>query len=120
MDDDESIRNMLHRALNIFGYKVCLSCHGTEAIEHYLSAKISGQPFDALILDLFIDNGLNGIETISRLRYIDPDIKAIISSGNTDHPAIVNHKDFGFKAALPKPYSLSELRRSVHILLNEE
>lgn len=117
MDDDEGIRDMLQKALSIFGYKVCLSSHGAEAIDHYLSAKEAGRPFDALILDLFINNGIGGIETISRLRNIDPDIKALVSSGNTDHPAILNHKNFGFKAALPKPYSLNELETAVRKLI---
>ena len=113
MDDDECIREMLLNALSIAGYDVCLSGHGVEAIECFLSAKKTERPFHALILDLSIKNGMDGVETIGRLAGIDPQVKAIVCSGHANHPAMHNPADFGFSGVLPKPFSFEQLRKEV-------
>jgi CheY-like chemotaxis protein len=113
MDDEEFILNLLTHALGICGFKVLASKHGAEAIEFFELAQKAGTPFDALIMDLNIKNGMGGVETISRLLEIDPGVKAIVSSANTNHPAMLNHKAFGFKGLLPKPYSFKELCKEV-------
>lgn len=110
MDDEEPIRDILLQALSRSGYEVCSSSNGAEAIELYRLAKQSGRPFHALIIDLRIKNGMDGLETISRLIDIDPDVKAIVSSGSTDHPAMLNHELYGFRGVLPKPFLFENLR----------
>jgi len=117
MDDEECILNILHNALSAFGYSPFLSRDGGEAIELYLTAVKSGKPFDALIMDLNIKNGMCGEEAISRLLKINPEVKAIVSSAEYDRPAMRNYKDFGFKGILPKPYSLNELKTELNKLI---
>jgi len=119
MDDEECILNVLHHALSAFGYSPFLSRDGGEAIELYLTAVRSGNPFDALILDLNIKKGMCGEEAISRLLKINPEVKAIASSAEYNRPAMHNYKDFGFKEILPKPYSLNELKTLLHKLIHE-
>jgi DNA-binding NtrC family response regulator len=119
MDDDEFMRELLLNALSISGYEVCLSGHGDEAIELYLSAKKTKQPFHALILDLKIKNGMDGVETIGRLTSIDPDVKAIVCSGQVNHPAMHDPADFGFSGVLSKPFSFEQLRNEVGKVIGE-
>jgi len=119
MDDDEFMREMLMSALSSSGHEVCLSGHGVEAIEFYLSAKKTKQPFHLLILDLKIKNGMDGMETIGRLTSIDPDVKAIVCSGEGNHPAMHNPANFGFIGALPKPFSFEQLRDQVDRVIGE-
>ena len=118
MDDEECILNILHHALSAFGYTPFLSRDGGEAIELYFEALKSGNPFDALILDLQIKHGMCGEEAISRLLKINPEVKAIVSSAEYDRPAMRNYKDFGFKGILSKPYSLNQMKTELHKLLN--
>jgi DNA-binding NtrC family response regulator len=120
MDDDEFIREMLRNALSFAGYDVCLSGHGVEAIDFYLSAKKAERPFQALILDLSIKNGMDGMETIGRLTSIDPDVKAIVCSGQTNHPAMRSPVDFGFRGVLRKPFSFDQLREEVDKIMSEQ
>jgi len=120
MDDDEFIREMLLNALSISGYDVCVSGHGVEAIEFYLSAKKSKRPFNALILDLSIKNGMDGVETIGKLTSIDPDVKAIVCSGQANHPAMHDPANFGFCGVLPKPFSFEQLRDEVDKVIGEK
>jgi CheY-like chemotaxis protein len=91
MDDEECILNVLYHALSAFSYTPFLSKNGEEAIELYLTAMKSGNPFDALIMDLNIKKGMCGEEAISRLLKINPDVKAIVSSAEYDRPAMRNY-----------------------------
>lgn len=119
MDDEECILNILHHALSVFGYSPFLSRDGGEMIELYLTALRSGNPFDALIMDLNIKKGMCGEEAISRLLKINPEVKAIVSSAEYDRPAMRNYKDFGFRGILSKPYSLNELKTQLDNIIPE-
>ena len=41
---------------------------------------------------------------------IDPQAKAIVSSGYADDPVMANYADYGFKGIAVKPYTPNELR----------
>jgi len=120
MDDEESIRDLFLKVLGNLGYEVCLSRHGIEAIEHYIYAMNSGRPYDAVIIDLCIINGMGGIETVKRLTSIDPGIKAILCSGSISHPAVRDHKNFGFTGILSKPFPIDKLKTELCRVINEQ
>jgi CheY-like chemotaxis protein len=67
------------------------------------------KPFDAVILDLTIPGGMGGLETIRRLREIDPRVNAAISSGYTTDPIATDFRSAGFKAFIAKPYAIKAL-----------
>jgi DNA-binding NtrC family response regulator len=117
MDDEQALLDLFLGVLSKSGYEVSISRHGDEAIELYTSAMKSGRLFDALIIDLCINNGMGGLETIGRLSAIHPGIKAILCSGNVSHPAVWNHSDFGFSGILRKPFTFDELRTEVDRVL---
>lgn len=48
---------------------------------------------------------MGGVETMKRLLEIDPEVKAIVSSGYSNDEAISNYESHGFSAVLPKPYA---------------
>jgi len=109
----------LKRSGAAYDYNVKSASRALEVIELFNLAQKAGRPFDALIMDLHVKNGMGGVETLSRLLEIDPGVKAMVSSADTNHPAMLNHKSFGFKGLLPKPYSFKELKQEVHSLLLE-
>jgi signal transduction histidine kinase/ActR/RegA family two-component response regulator len=110
MDDEQVIRDVAEQIIRGIGYEPVMASHGIEAIELYKREKTSGERFEAAILDLTVKNGMGGKETLKELIYIDPDIKAIISSGYTDNPAIEQYRDHGFIGAITKPYKANELK----------
>ena len=65
--------------------------------------------FQAVILDATVRGGLGGVETIERLRNIDPQVNAIICSGYSDEAALSQFLSYGFRGALPKPFTRREL-----------
>jgi CheY-like chemotaxis protein len=60
---------------------------------------------------------MGGGETIGKLLEIDPNVKAVVSSGYSDDTALARYRKQGFKAFLKKPYSLNDLRNTLDALL---
>ncbi len=114
MDDDELVRDSLGQMLVNIGYSVELAINGQEAIAIYKNAMLSDHSFDAVIMDLTIPGGMGGKETIVELIKIDPKVKAIVSSGYSYDPIMSNHKDYGFKEVLTKPYM--DIKQLIRIL----
>ncbi len=108
MDDEQMVRDSCSEILDMYGYEVELAKDGGEAIQKYLYAMQNKTPFNFVILDLTVCNGLNAKDAIKRLKELDPSIKAIVSSGYREDPVISNYKDYGFVGVLPKPYSIKE------------
>ena len=98
MDDEEIIRDLTQELLVNLGYEVVVAKDGGEAIQHYQDALAKGRPFDALIMDLTVPSGMGGIEAIKRLQELDPQVKAIVSSGYSNDPVMSDYKRYGFKA----------------------
>jgi PAS domain S-box-containing protein len=120
MDDEEVVRELLYAELTEAGYEVELTSDGAEAIKRYSEARESGESFDAVIMDLTIPGGMGGKEAIKKLLEIDPDIKAIVSSGYATDPIMSDYEEYGFKAVIAKPYSVSKLEKTLHGLLGQK
>jgi two-component system, cell cycle sensor histidine kinase and response regulator CckA len=118
MDDQESIREMVGEMLSFFGYEVESAGEGTEAINLYKKAKEAGQPFDAVILDLTVPGGMGGEEVVQKLLEIDPQVKAIVSSGYSDDLIISEYKQYGFSGVVIKPYDMKKLSEALHKVIS--
>ena len=66
-----------------------------------------------MILDLTLPGGQGGNDLIQQIRAIDPEVKAVISSGYLNHPVMTNFKNYGFDAAICKPFRISELSETL-------
>ncbi|QTA92463.1 ATP-binding response regulator [Desulfonema magnum] len=117
MDDEEMIRNFLKQMLDRLGCETEFARDGGEAIDLYEKAKTSGEPFDAVILGLTVRGGMGGKEAVWRLKEIDSEVKAIISSGYSNDPVMMNFREYGFAGAIPKPCMKKELNNILHRVL---
>jgi CheY-like chemotaxis protein len=117
VDDDESILFMANELLQEFGYDAELARNSNEAVKLYQKAREAGHPFDLLIIDLSLPGGQGGKETLQRIKAIDPDAKAIVSSGYAEDPVVVNCREHGFVGAVSKPYLPEELATVVYGLI---
>lgn len=118
MDDEENILNAVGELLRHYGYQVALATNGEAVIEAYLEARDSGIPFDAVIMDLTVPGGMGGQEALTRLRRIDPNIKAIVSSGYANDPIMAEYERFDFVGVVVKPYKIDELHEVLLKVLN--
>jgi len=103
MDDEQIILDVTNEVLTFLGYDVMFAQDGAAAIELYRHEKEAGVPFDAVILDLSVPEGMGGKEAMQKLREYDPAVKAIVSSGYANDPAVTAYAEYGFSARLTNP-----------------
>jgi two-component system cell cycle sensor histidine kinase/response regulator CckA len=109
MDDEEGIRDLTSQLLGSLGYEVTAVPDGVEALKTYERAMRRGENFQAVILDATIRGGMGGLATIEGLRKLDSQVIAIICSGYSDEAALAEFLQYGFRAALPKPFTRRDL-----------
>jgi CheY-like chemotaxis protein len=114
MDDEPAVRELTSELLETLGYEVTAVANGAEALETYECALRRGENFHAVILDATIRGGMGGLATIERLRDLDPNITAIVCSGYSDEAALSEFLSYGFRGALPKPFTRHELANVLH------
>lgn len=119
MDDESAIRELTAQLLGTMGYEVTAVPDGSEAVRIYERAARKGEHFRVVILDATVRGGLGGVETIERLRNIDPQVNAIICSGYSDEAALSEFLSYGFRGALPKPFTRRELADALQKALAE-
>lgn len=109
MDDEESVRDILREMLGFLDYEPVMAESGEEALELYRAARESGAPIDIVILDLVVPTGMGGKECMEHLLEMDPDVRAIVSSGYSHDPVMSAFEKHGFLDVLPKPYKIQDL-----------
>ncbi len=118
MDDEQIIRDLLQEMLRRLGYEAAFAREGAEAIALYRQARESGTPFDLVVMDLTVPGGMGGKEAILHLREIDPEVKAIVSSGYSNDPLAAAFLKYGFSDFIAKPFKLDDLgkvlKRVIH------
>ncbi len=109
MDDDQIVKDSIGNFLEFLQYRVDFADHGEEAIDKYREALESNKPYAAVILDLTVPGAMGGKECIKHLMEMDPDIRAIASSGYSSNLTIENFREYGFLDVIPKPYKIEEI-----------
>ncbi len=109
MDDEDFIRELSYEMLKSMGYEAVTAKDGAEAIKLYKEAIESNNPFSAVIMDLTVPGGVGGKEAISVLKEIDPNVKAIVSSGYSNEMIKSELSRYGFIGVLNKPYQKDDL-----------
>ncbi|MCP4254085.1 MAG: response regulator [Candidatus Scalindua sp.] len=119
MDDEPIIRTILSEQLRGLKYEVEAVRDGSETVHSYMNASKAGKPFDAVIMDLTVPGGVGGKEAIKKLLEIDPEAKAIVSSGYANNPIMADSKKYGFCDALTKPYGSKELDEALQNVIKK-
>jgi PAS domain S-box-containing protein len=117
MDDEEFIRDLAIQMLSEIGYEVSVANDGNQAIEMYRQAKKSRDPFDIVIMDLTVPGGMGGKEAIRKLKKLDPNVKALVSSGYSNDPVMSNFRDYGFQGVVKKPYRIQDMSDALWTVL---
>ena len=117
MDDDRSIATVTASMLRTLGYSADVVSDGEMAIERYLLAMESDDPYDAVVMDLTVPGGMGGAEALAQLREYDEGICAVVMSGYADTGLLAEYQSVGFAGRLAKPFSLRDLAVTLHDLL---
>ncbi len=119
MDDEEFIRELVSVMLPKVGYDVVLTHDGQAAVNAYKDALEADTPFNAVILDLTVPGGMGGKETLRRLLDVDPNVRAIVSSGYSNDPVMASYADYGFCSAVKKPYLVQEMSQVLNRVIKK-
>lgn len=118
MDDEEMVRDLARKMLDETGHDALLAKDGGEAVQLYQDALDNETPIDLSIMDLTIPGGMGGQEAVQKVLEINPNAKVIVSSGYSNDPVMANFKDYGFCAALLKPFRLLEFTKMINQLIS--
>jgi CheY-like chemotaxis protein len=119
MDDEQIILDVTLEVLRFLEYDVMFAQDGATALGLYKHEKEAGVPFDLVILDLSVPEGLGGKDTIALLKAYDPAVKAIVSSGYSNDPVVQDFMQYGFSSRLSKPYKISDLKEILEQLIKK-
>jgi len=61
---------------------------------------------------------MGGKEAIKKLRDFDSKVKAVVSSGYSNDPVMSDHKKYGFKEVIVKPFEVQELCAVLKKMIN--
>ncbi len=103
IDDDPGIRDYLEAAVSRQGYEVAVAADGEEA----LAALHRSKP-DIVTLDVVLP-GMDGLETLRRLKQRLPEVPVIMLSGHGQAHTIVDAMRLGATDFLRKPFEVEEL-----------
>ncbi len=120
MDDESAIRTLASQMMEHLGLDVYSVADGTAAVDEYSRALRDGRRYDLVVLDLTVPGGLGGLQALRRLRAIDPEVIAVVSSGYSADEVMASYRSHGFRAIVPKPYGIGELARALRPLLSSE
>ncbi len=117
MEDEAVVARVLKRMLEHLGYQAEFVGDGRAAVDAYRQALEAGKPYDAVILDLTIPGGMGGKEAIGELLALDPQVKALVSSGYSNDPIVSDYSAHGFREVLLKPYVLEDVSEAMRRVL---
>jgi DNA-binding NtrC family response regulator len=103
IDDEPAIRQLLSERLAIAGFAVTVADSGTAGIE-----AMRRRRFDVAITDLKMP-GLDGVETLSALKEIDPAVPVVMATGYATVETAIEAMKRGAYDYIQKPFKLGDL-----------
>ena len=116
VDDEEIVRRTAKFMLERYGYTVVVAENGKEGVELF---RALGERVSAVLLDVTMPV-MGGHEAIGHLKAIDPTVKVLLSSGNTETEATRRFKGIEFSGFIQKPYSSSVLAKKIKAVLEDK
>ncbi len=113
VDDQDNVREAAGRLLERLGYETVSAASGQEAVGLYRQHARSGEPINAVLLDMTLPGGLSGDEVMSEIRKMDTNARVIATSGYFDDDAEDTFRREGYVGILPKPYAVERLSQKL-------
>lgn len=108
VDDEEEYVQALGTRLTTRGMKVSTATSGQQAVD-----MVESQMFDLIILDLAMP-GMDGLETLKRIKGKQPDAEIIMLSGQGTVKTSIEAMKLGAGDFLEKPVDIQELTAKIN------
>lgn len=109
IDDDEIIRMTTEEILHELGYKTLTAESGDSGLALF-NKKYS--EIDLILLDLTMP-GRSVVDIFADILNTDPDVRVLISSGNSYDPKVQQLLSLGAKGFLQKPYTIADMENRI-------
>jgi len=116
VDDEDMIIEVAQGVVESLGYNVLTARGGKEAIEVY---KNNQHKIDMVILDMIMPQ-MDGGEVFDKLKKINPDIKALLSSGYSINGQATEILDRGCNGFIQKPFNMADLSKKIREILDQD
>jgi len=113
VDDEAGVRSSLSGILTDEGYLV----EAVDSGEACLQA-LDGRRYDLLLLDVWLP-GIDGLETLSRVRTLDPEVPVVVISGHGTIETAVKAVRMGAQDFVEKPLALEKTLLAVRNALRQ-
>jgi PAS domain S-box-containing protein len=117
VDSEEMLLNIAGRMLVHLGHECVCAKSAREALDTYKHLWKTGSPVDGVIVDLTLPGGMGGKETAAAIFDINSEARIIVSSGYANDPVMVDFDEYGFCAAIAKPFEMDELAEVIETVL---
>jgi PAS domain S-box-containing protein len=114
VDDEETIIEVVAKALKMTGYNPLVARSGSEAVEKY---RALAEKIDLVVLDLIMP-GMGGGAAYDRLKEINPAVKVILSSGYSLDGEASRILEKGCRGFIQKPFGIHELSQKIREVLD--
>lgn len=108
VDDSKEQREIAAEILMMLGYRVDTVSSGESAIEY-----MKGHSADLILLDMIMEQGIDGLETYERILELHPGQKVIIASGYSETDRVKQAQSLGAGRYIKKPYLIEDLAMAV-------
>ena len=107
VDDEPSILQSLSGLLSDEGFEISTAANGYEALKI-----VDTESPDLVLLDIWMP-GIDGIETLKRIKEKRPDLEIIMLTGHATVKSGIEAMKFGAEDFLEKPVDLNELLEKI-------
>jgi len=114
VDDEQVVREVACGMLRRLGYQATAAASGKEAVEHYRQAS---RDIDLVIIDMVMPE-MDGRACFRALKEINPDLKAVLSTGYGLNGKAQEIMDLGMMEFVQKPYRMDQLDAAVKAALS--
>ena len=115
VDDVREQREIAAKMLAELGYSVEAVSNGEEAI-----AYVNKSPVDLLILDMYMEPGMDGLDTYREALKLRPGQKAIITSGYAETQRVKETQELGAGAYIRKPFFMDTIGAAIRAELDKK
>jgi len=114
VDDEAEQIEIMQRMLSTIGYKTFGVTSSREALGFLRSCRV-----DLVVLDMIMENDLDGCQLYRKILEISPDQKALVISGFIGSEQAAQARQLGVSRILEKPVTLPQVSRAIRETLED-